>query len=172
MAHFLNTERQFPGSHAGMIAALVGLAAVPGSLLFGMAADKYQHHKKNIMVILPVMAALALAITVHSSNSLMIMVGLSCYGFLGKLALDPMLISTITELSNRKKLATSLSIYNFFGMSASFIAPWLSGVISDKSGSMLPAFNIAILFLAIGAMVLILVFSFKGKTHNRSQYEY
>lgn len=172
LPNFLQTERHFSGSSAGIIASLVGLASIPGALFFSMVADKFRHFKYRIMLMQLVLAAVMLLIAVHAQDAFIIMLGLIGYGLLGKLALDPLLISTISELSNKKKLATSLSIYNFFGMTASFIAPWLTGNIADRTGSTLDAFNLASIILAAGAVVLVAVFIFTGNKQNRSQYEY
>lgn len=172
LPNFLQTERHFSGSSAGIIASLVGLASIPGALIFSMVADKFRHFKYRIMLMQLVLAAVMLLIAVHALDAFIIMLGLIGYGLLGKLALDPLLISTISELSNKKKLATSLSIYNFFGMTASFIAPWLTGNIADRTGSTLDAFNLASIILAAGAVVLVAVFIFTGNKQNRSQYEY
>ncbi|MGK3126398.1 MFS transporter [Candidatus Pantoea formicae] len=172
LPNFLQTERHFSGSSAGMVASLVGLASIPGALIFSMVADKYRHYKYRIMLLQLVLAAVMLLISAHAQDAFVIMLGLVGYGLLGKLALDPLLISTISDLSNKKKLATSLSIYNFFGMSASFIAPWLTGNIADRTGSTLDAFNLAGIILATGAVVLVVVFIFTSHKQNRSQYEY
>lgn len=172
LPNFLQTERQFSGSSAGIIASLVGLASIPGALVFSIVADKFRRFKYRIMLVQLVSAAVMLLVAVHAQDAFIIMLGLTGYGLLGKLALDPLLISTISELSNKKRLATSLSIYNFFGMTASFIAPWLTGNIADSTGSTLDAFNLASIILAAGAVVLVAVFIFSGNKKNRSQYEY
>lgn len=168
LPNFLQTERNFSGSSAGMVSSLVGLASIPGALIFSMVADRYRNYKFRVMVLQMLLAAVMLMVAVHTHDVLGIMIGLIGYGLLGKLALDPLLISTISELSNKKKLATSLSIYNFFGMTASFIAPWLTGSISDRTGSTLAAFNLACIILVLGALALLAVFIFKAKKTYRS----
>lgn len=168
LPNFLQTERHFSGSNVGIVSSLVGLASIPGALIFSMVADKFRNYKYRIMLMQLVLAAVMLLIAVHARDDLIIMLGLVGYGLLGKLALDPLLISTISELSNKKKLATSLSIYNFFGMTASFIAPWLTGNIADRTGSTLDAFNLACIILAAGAVVLVAVYILSGNKKNRS----
>lgn len=168
LPNFLQTERHLSGSSAGMVSSLVGLASIPGALIFSIVADKYRHYKFRVMVLQLLLAAVMLMVAVHTNDVLVIMLGLIGYGLLGKLALDPLLISTISELSNKRKLATSLSIYNFFGMTASFIAPWLTGSISDSTGSTLEAFNLACIILLLGAVALLAVFIFKTKKISRS----
>jgi len=171
LPNFLYTERHFSGGQAGMIASLVGGASIPGALIFSVIADRYQQYKYRIMLLQLVLAGVMLVIAAHATNAYVIMLGLVGYGLLGKLALDPLLISTISELSDKKRLATSLSIYNFFGMTASFIAPWLTGTIADQTGSTQGGFNLAASVLAAGAVVLIIVFLITPKKQSRSQYE-
>lgn len=151
---FLQQDRHFEGSAGGFIASLVAVAAIPGALAFSFIADKFGKYKTRMMIFLLISASVMLYIVSSSQDHLVIIAGLIGYGFLGKLALDPLLISYVSDHSNRKKMATSLSVYNFFGMTSSFIAPYVTGVISDRNNTMQDAFYLACCILIIGAVAL------------------
>ena len=63
------------------------------------------------------------------------MVSLTLYGLLGKMAVDPILISFVSGASVVKNVGQRFSLFNFFGMSSAVIAPTLTGFISDLTGS-------------------------------------
>jgi MFS-type transporter involved in bile tolerance (Atg22 family) len=84
------------------------------------------------------------------------------YGFLGKMAVDPVLISYVSDQADKKTMATTLGTFNFFGMSSSVVAPALTGYIIDKTGSGVWGFYLGAILLFIGAIVFYL-------TNNRTQ---
>lgn len=79
------------------------------------------------------------------------------YGFLGKMAVDPVLISFISDNADKKDLATTLGMFNFFGMSSSIVAPAFTGFIIDKTGSGELGFYIGAGLLLIGTTIFVFV---------------
>ncbi len=57
-----------------------------------------------------------LMFTVLSPNTAMLMISLVLYGLLGKMAVDPILISFVSEQASAKTLGRAFSLFNFFGM--------------------------------------------------------
>ncbi len=108
------------------------------------------HKKVTFIVILEVLAALMLLVTVQATNSTFLMIALILYGFLGKLAVEPIIISWLGE--NAPKLG-SVRHGVFFGMMSSVIAPTLTGSISDATGSKVMGFYIAIILLIGGTFL-------------------
>lgn len=167
LPNFLQNERGFVGGGAGLISSMVAIASLPGALFFAAIADRFNHRRFIIMVFLLLIAALTLFLAVFVSNITVIVICLVAYGFFGKLALDPLLISSLSEISNKYKLATSLSIYNCFGMSASFIAPFLAGRIADQTATIASAFYLACIILVLGAVgFTVAVFMTKIRSSN------
>ena len=78
------------------------------------------------------------------------------YGFLGKLAVDPVLISYITDQADSKSVASTLGVFNFFGMSSSVVAPALTGYIIDRTGSGTWGFYIGAIILLVGTVVFMI----------------
>ncbi len=152
LPNFLETERGFTGIAIGMSSALVAFASIPGALFFSRRADKFKDRKVATIFSLELLAAGMLAIVVLSPNSTILLTGLILYGFLGKLAVDPILISYIIDRANPSKLGRSLGLFNFFGMTSSVVAPFVTGLISDATGSKVLGFYVSVAMLILGAL--------------------
>lgn len=161
LPNFLGTERGFQGVAIGFSSSLVAFASIPGALFFSRLADKYMHKKVTFIVILEVLAALMLLVTVQATNSTFLMIALILYGFLGKLAVEPIIISWLGENAPKVGVGTTLGVFNFFGMMSSVIAPTLTGSISDATGSKEMGFYIAIILLIGGTFLFLTVNSKK-----------
>lgn len=161
LPNFLGTERGFQGVAIGFSSSLVAFASIPGALFFSRLADKYMHKKVTFIVILEVLAALMLLVTVQATNSTFLMIALILYGFLGKLAVEPIIISWLGENAPKVGIGTTLGVFNFFGMMSSVIAPTLTGSISDATGSKVMGFYIAIILLIGGTFLFLTVNSKK-----------
>ncbi|WP_368256199.1 MFS transporter [Enterococcus innesii] len=161
LPNFLGTERGFQGVAIGFSSSLVAFASIPGALFFSRLADKYMHKKVTFIVILEVLAALMLLVTVQATNSTFLMIALILYGFLGKLAVEPIIISWLGENAPQVGVGTTLGVFNFFGMMSSVIAPTLTGSISDATGSKVMGFYIAIILLIGGTFLFLTVNSKK-----------
>ncbi|MFB8532173.1 MFS transporter [Enterococcus casseliflavus] len=161
LPNFLGTERGFQGVAIGFSSSLVAFASIPGALFFSRLADKYMHKKVTFIVILEVLAALMLLVTVQATNSTFLMIALILYGFLGKLAVEPIIISWLGENAPKVGVGTTLGVFNFFGMMSSVIAPTLTGSISDATWSKVMGFYIAIILLIGGTFLFLTVNSKK-----------
>ena len=157
LPNFLSTERGFEGATIGIASSLVFFAAIPGALFFSRIADKFAHKKVTLIIILEVLAAIMLFVAVQAPNQLFLMIGLISYGFFGKLAVEPIIISWLSEHSPRKGIATTLGFFNFFGMISSVIVPSLTGAISDATGSKVYAFYLSVIILLVGTTIFYLI---------------
>lgn len=162
LPNFLATERGFEGTTIGLASSLVFFTAIPGALLFSRLADKFVHRKIQLIVVLEILAGIALFTAVAASSKNLLLFGLIAYGFFGKITVEPLIISWLGEHIPSKGLATTLGIFNFFGMSSSVIAPSLTGWISDATGSKIYSFYLAVGILAIGTAVFY-IFNRKDK---------
>ncbi|MGR5063585.1 MFS transporter [Photobacterium sp. DNB22_13_2] len=154
---YLQTERGFEGAAIGGASALVAMVAVPGALYFSSLADKFKSQMIKLVVALEIAGGLMLAFTVLSPNTTALMISLIVYGFLGKMALDPILISYVTERAPKIRMARALAIFNLSGMSSSIIAPPLTGFISDITGSKAIGFYLSAGLLVAGALFFIII---------------
>lgn len=152
LPQFLRVERGFAGTSVGFISSLVPWASIPGAILFAYLSDKYKVTKKFIFVLVPLAMISVVGIAFVTNKTLLIVV-LIAYGLTGKLALDPILVAFVMKNAPKRSLGTTLSAYNFIGMSGSILAPYVTGWIADKMGSMKVGFYLAAVLLLIGLVV-------------------
>jgi MFS family permease len=149
---FLEKERGFQGGAIGFASSLVAFSAIPGGLLFGKFADKFMHRKLSFIITLELLAALMLYLTVSVKSSSGLLICLILYGFIGKIAVEPILISYVAETAPKNGLSTTFGVLNFFGMLSSVIAPWATGAISDVTGSKVLGFYLAAAIIVIAVI--------------------
>ena len=166
LPNFLETERGFEGATIGLASSLIFVSSIPGALLFSRIADKFQHKKIELVVMLELLAAISLYLAVMATNKNILLLGLLLYGFFGKVVVEPIIISWLGDNMPKKGLATTLGVFNFLGMSSSVIAPSLTGKISDATGSKINAFYISITILIVGTSIFYLVNRKKAELIN------
>lgn len=154
---FLQEERGFEGLAIGFSAALVAFAGIPGALFFSRLSDKYRTKKITFIVSLEIAAALMLFFVVKAPSSSLLLIGLILYGLLGKLAVEPIIISYIGDRASKSSYGTTFGVFNFFGMSSSVLAPAVTGLISDNTGSKIMGFYIAAIILTVAAVLFMIV---------------
>ncbi|MFV0239807.1 MAG: MFS transporter [Lacrimispora sphenoides] len=155
---FLESERGITGGMIGLVVSMISVTAVPGALFFAGLSDKFRGKKALIIIGLELSAFVLVALSMSMPNALSLTIILLLYGFLGKMAVDPVLISYVSDRANKKNMATTLGLFNFFGMSSSIIAPAVTGFIIDKTGSGTAGFYIGALLLILGT-ILFLIFN-------------
>lgn len=160
LPNFLETERGFEGTAIGLVSSLVFFSAIPGALIFSRMADMIPGKKVAIIIGLEIMAAAMLFFMIETTNQTLLIVGIIAYGFFGKLAVEPIIISWLSQFAPRNSIATTYGVFNFFGMTASVIVPSLTGKISDATGSKIYAFYLAIAIILVGTLVFFLVNKF------------
>ena len=158
LPQFLIAECGFTGASVGFISSLVPWASIPGALLFARINDKTGATKKLVFLLVPLAILSVFAIAFVTNRTLLISV-LILYGLTGKLALDPIMVTFVTKHAPKSALGTSLSAYNFIGMSGSILAPYVTGYLADTSGSMQVGFYLSCVLLAIG----LFLFAFLAK---------
>lgn len=157
---FLEDERGITGGLIGIIVSMISVTAVPGALYFARMSDKKRNKKALIVIGLESAAFVLVALSMLVPNAGTLAAVLLLYGFLGKMAVDPVLISFVSDKADPRNVATTLGVFNFFGMSSSIVAPALTGFIIDKTGSGEMGFYIGAALLFGGT---ILFFAFNAK---------
>lgn len=152
---FLANERGVDGSLIGIITSMIAVTAVPGALYFSNKSDKNLDQKSKIVVWLSLASFVLISVSMLAPNEIILSIVLLLYGFLGKMAIDPVLISYVSDRADDAKLASTLGLFNFFGMSSSVVAPTLTGIIIDSTGSGEVGFYIGAAFLLIGTIIFV-----------------
>lgn len=151
---FLQTERNLMGSQSGYISSLIAIASIPGALIFSSIADRLNKRKLLALILLP-LAALSLFMVAYLDSIWGLIIALTCYGLTGKLALDPVLFAYVADHAPKSAYATVFGIFNFAGMSSSVVAPYVTGLIADITGTMVSGFYLAVVILLIGFIVML-----------------
>lgn len=154
---FLETERGIEGAMIGIITSMIAVTAVPGALYFAHMSDKRRDKKETIIIGLEIAAFILIALSMFAPNALILAIILLLYGFLGKMAVDPVLISYVSDIAPKSAMASTLGTFNFFGMASSVVAPALTGYIIDMTGSGEWGFYLGTILLLIGTLVFIVV---------------
>jgi MFS family permease len=150
---FLSSERGISGGMIGLVVSMIAVTAVPGALFFAHLSDRKRNNKSGIIIFLEISAFALIAVSMFAPNAATLSIVLLLYGFLGKMAVDPVLISHVSDQASRKKLATTLGVFNFFGMSSSVVAPALTGYIIDRTGSGVWGFYLGAILLLVGTFL-------------------
>lgn len=154
---FLEAERGIRGGMIGLIVSMIAVTAVPGALYFARMSDQKRDKKANIIIFLEVSAFVLIAVSMFAPNTTSLAIILLLYGFLGKMAVDPILISYVSDKADKKNMATTLGTFNFFGMSSSVVAPALTGYIMDQTGSGVWGFYLGAILLLIGSIIFYVI---------------
>lgn len=144
---FLEMERGMDGSRASIYACIVSLTSVPGALLCGRFLDRFGDKNVIFMSALQCLAAVMLLLTTRFTVVGALMLALGLYGFLGKQAIDPLIVPYISGSVSASRRSTVLGIFNFFGMSGSVLAPGITGYVEDLMGSKICGFYIAVVLM-------------------------
>lgn len=160
---FLETDRGITGGLIGIITSMISVTAIPGALYFSRMSDKKRDKKSQIILGLEIAAFVLVAVSMLAPDATSLSIILLLYGLLGKMAVDPVLISYMSDQADPKSVATTLGVFNFFGMASSVVAPALTGVIIDSTGSGELGFYLGAALLLVGT-VLFMATNLKKKT--------
>ena len=156
LPYYLETARGISGSSVAFVSSLVPWASIPGMLFFGWLSDKLGKQRPVLLVMVP-LAFLSTISIVLFEQMWVLYVALIVYGIVGKLSTNPVLIAVVANNAPRVGLATSFGIYNFIGMSASILAPYITGFITDTTGNLDMGFYLAGALLVIGIIAVFFI---------------
>ncbi|MEB6237257.1 MFS transporter [Staphylococcus gallinarum] len=153
---YLETERGINGAQVAFVASLVPWAATPGSLFFSWLSDRLGRRRPVLLIMLPLAFLFTISIVLFD-NIWILYLALIGYGIVGKISTNPVLIAVVADNAPKNALGTSFSVYNFIGMTASILAPYLTGYLTDMTGKMATGFYLAGALLIIGLISALLL---------------
>ena len=165
---YLGEVRGFDNALTGFVSSLVFFAGIPGALICSRVADLKPHRKIDLMIALELAASVGLILTLRATRPSMVILGILVYGFFGKLAVEPILISWLGKYISPWNTATALGILNTFGMSGSVIAPLLTGILNDTTGVPETGYHLAIL-IVLACTVIFAAMASKRDTEQPRQ---
>lgn len=148
---------------ASTYASLFGFSAVPGLLLFGTISDRMAKRgigRRFLMSLTFVFVTLftlliAFAIGTYASTLiitvLVILEGFFIWGFFS------VLHSLVADITPPVIHGTVFGLLNTIGFMSSIIAPWLTGMIRDVTGSFVLSLSITALPTALGCLVTLFI---------------
>ncbi|MHB9058582.1 MAG: MFS transporter [Bacillota bacterium] len=153
LPYYLQTARGFTGAQAGNISTLMAFSAVPGGILVGRLSDRIGGRRRLAVVLLP-LAAAALAAIVAPGGPVFLMAALVLYGLTGKLVVDPLLVALVADATPPERYASAFGVLNFFGTTSMVLAPTITGVLAERTGSFAGAFHLAAVLSLLGLVFL------------------
>ncbi len=163
---YLVQQRNMDPVYAANIASIVPWISIIGTIFFSYLSDKLGKRKPIVLFMLPLSLISIFGIVASESTMVLICV-LVLYGFIGKISLNPVLLALCADNAPRASLSTAFGLYNFFGMSASIAAPWLTGFIADQTGNLNMSFYFAAAITIIG--IIAMLFVDESKSPNRAK---
>lgn len=108
-----------------------------------------------MIIFLAVAGAVCQFVIPYAENYSLLIAGLVFYGLLGKLALDPVLISYMAEITPSSMYSKVYGFFNFSGMLSSIFAPYITGYFADITGKLEIGFYLSGVLLIIGAVLFL-----------------
>lgn len=143
-------------SEAGMVVSLVAVLSLVGALIWGRLSDRTGRRRLSLVLFL-VATALVFWV-VHIRGTFPTALVFALYGLFGVLAWNPILVAWLGDHTLGKVgTGTTMAVVNTAGMSSAFVAPVVSGWISDLTGSLNWAFYLGAAVYAAGTLSLLLV---------------
>ncbi|NKI21027.1 MFS transporter [Paenibacillus dendritiformis] len=163
--YYLQHARGIEGTEVAVVSSLVPWAAIPGSLLFSWIADKMGTRRPVLLVMLP-LSIIAIISIVAFDNMWVLYMALIGYGIFGKISTNPVLVAVVADNAPKHALSTAFGLYNFIGMCGSILAPYITGFLTDATGSLNAGFYFAGFLLVIGTVSVLFI-----KEDNRPNAE-
>jgi len=142
LPYYLETQRGLTGASSGLVSTGVAFAAVPAGVLAGRLSDRLGRRRPVLLALTP-LAGVSLAAIVLAPSTPLVVVAIIVYGITGKLVVDPLLVALVADATPPSAYGTAFGILNFAGTISTVLAPALTGLIADWSGSFTTAFLLA-----------------------------
>lgn len=145
---YLEEVRNVARDQTGFLSSTAAWTAVPASLVIAYISDRIGR-RRPLLLMNFAGAMVAVLLVMFAPNMTWVVVALVLYGFFGKLATDPLLISLCGINSPKEITATAFGMFNFIGMSSAILAPYVTGFLVDATGAWSSGFYLTIGLLAI-----------------------
>lgn len=150
---FLQSERGFDPTAAGLVSTIVPLASIPGALIFGRIVDRFRDRRVPFLICMQAFSAVLLIMAAFFRSPVLSILCFVLYGATGKIAEDPLIVLHVTDKLGGKRVASGLAVFNCLGMSASVLAPTISGAMNDMTGSGTGGFYLSVAVLLLTTLI-------------------
>jgi MFS family permease len=152
---FLKVERGFSLLESGLYTGLVAITAVPAGVFWGKISDNFGR-KKLAMLLLP-FSALSLYMLTRVMSPAGVIIVFLVFGLTANSAFAPVMVAWLGDLFNTRYpgyIGAVAGIHNCAIMSSAIVAPVLSGLLRDYTGSLTPAISFGAFLMLIGTIVM------------------
>lgn len=153
LPYYLEAERGYSGAGAGYASTLAVWPAIPAAILASVLSDRLADRRWPLYVMMPA-AGFVLALLPLATTRAQIAAVLIGYGLVGKLAVDPLLVAYLADINEARAYSPAFSVFNFAGMASSVVAPLVTGILGELTGTMDAAFYLSAGLLLLGAVAL------------------
>ncbi|TQS74904.1 MFS transporter [Ornithinibacillus gellani] len=154
--YYLQHARGIHGTEVAVVSSLVPWAAIPGSLFFSWIADRLGKRRPVLLVMLP-LSIIAIVSIVAFESMTVLYIALIGYGIFGKISTNPVLVAVVADNAPKHAYSTAFGVYNFFGMCGSILAPYITGLLTDITGTLNAGFYFAGILLIIAVISVLLM---------------
>jgi len=151
---FLQSTRDLGVFYSGLATAIFAAVAIPSAIIVGRHTDRIGR-RRGALAILPLAALSIFAMALANSLPLFI-AGIVLYGVVGKLTLDPVAVAWTQELVGPETVGAALAVLNVFAMGSSIVAPVVTGVLADLSGTLAYGFYFGGVVVLLGTLFVLL----------------
>lgn len=103
------------------------------------------------------LSIIAIISIVAFDNMWVLYMALIGYGIFGKISTNPVLVAVVADNAPKHALSTAFGLYNFIGMCGSILAPYITGFLTDVTGSLNAGFYFAGFLLVIGTISVLFI---------------
>jgi MFS family permease len=146
---FLRMERGFVAEQAGFYSGLIALASIPGGLLWSRLTKRIGC--KSVTMTALLLCAFSLFCVAKAKSFPVITAFLLAFGFCSNAAVVPVAVVWVSQLAGSRypgRVTVAIAFFNCVLVASAVVAPALSGLIRDLSGSLAGA-----LYLAAGVVL-------------------
>jgi MFS family permease len=153
---FLRAERGFVAEYAGFYSGLIALASIPGGLLWSRLAGRLG--RGTVIAAALSFCALSLLSVANARSFAAMTASLLALGFCSNTAVTPVAavwVSQIAEPRYPGRVTVAIAFFNCVLIASAVVAPALSGLIRDLSGSLAGALFFAAAVVLSGLLFLL-----------------
>jgi len=151
---FLQSTRNLGIFYSGLATAIFAAVAVPSAIIVGKYTDKIGR-RKGALVILP-LASLSIFMMALTDNLVLFIVGIVLYGIVGKLTMDPVAVAWVEDMVRPESVGAALAVLNVFAMGSSIVAPVVTGIFADLTGTLAYGFYFGGAVVLLGTLFILL----------------
>jgi MFS family permease len=162
---YLSEARGLGDLGGGFVSVLATIPAIPVALLAARFSDRWNSRRRLLLVLFPVAAISLVAIPLAPSLPFL-MGALVLYAVSGKLVADPLIAAYLADVTDPRGYSAGYGLLNFAGMASSVVAPALTGLLAEATGTLDLAFYLAAGLLIVGVATL----AFVGRDEVKSRH--